>query len=342
MLPRSRFALCGFAAFLLLPAAGFLRLLANPSANLRGSVYSEATNQRIPHASVWLCDDGGNPLQESITTNSGEFAFLGLHPGSYILRISAPGYEPTDMHVDVNFGTERGVSIFLKPSKTSPAGASAGSSISAHELSMPQSARKLVESGKKKLYAGKNPHGALQDFQSAVAKAPDYYEAYYQIGMTYLSLQNLAEAEKNLQKSVDLSSQTHADAVLALALLWLGRHDVARGEPLLRHGLELNPNSWMGYFELGKLELYRNHFEPALLAAEKAQSLAPDQPLVYRLLSLIHLKQQNYSAALVDLDAYIRLDPDSPDGQHAKEIRADTQRRLANAHLPASTTPAPQ
>ncbi len=47
---------------------------------------------------------------------------------------------------------------------------------------MPKAARDLVDSGKEKLYAGKNPQKALSDFESAVAKAPGYYEAYYQIG----------------------------------------------------------------------------------------------------------------------------------------------------------------
>jgi tetratricopeptide (TPR) repeat protein len=103
--------------------------------------------------------------------------------------------------------------------------------------------------------------------------------------------------------------------------------------PLLRRCLELNPNSWVGQYELGKLELYRMHIDTALAAARKAEALAPDQPKVYHLLSLIHLRQKNYQAAIADLDAYIRLDPDSPDGQTAKQIRADAERKLDNSHL---------
>src|SRR5271165_2085904 len=176
---RSRFLIRALIALLLASAAGFQLLLANPLANLRGFVYSEATNQRIRHASVWLCDSGGNRMQESITNDSGEFAFLGLQPGAFILRVSASGYESAEMDVDVNFGTEHGVSIFLKTPKNSAVRAPLSPSISAHELSMPKSARDLVESGKKKLYADKNPQRALNDFESAVAKAPDYYEALY-------------------------------------------------------------------------------------------------------------------------------------------------------------------
>ncbi len=305
---------------------------ANPSANLNGVVYSEATNQRIAHASVWLCDDGGNRLLESVTTENGEFSFPGLRAGAYILKITAPGFLPLELNVDVNFGTEHGISVFLKPAGKSAKGQSTDPSISAHELSMSAAARKLVDAGKKKLYAGNNAESALRDFEAAVAKAPDYYEAYYQMGMACLSLQKPGDAENNLRTSVALSKQSYPEAVLGLAILLLGRHDATEGEPLLRHGLELNPKSWVGFYELGKLELYRMRLEPALEAAKTSESLAPQQPKVYRLLSLIHLRQKNYQAALTDLDAYIRLDPDSPEGKTAKQIRADTQRQLETPH----------
>jgi Flp pilus assembly protein TadD len=313
-------------------AAGPAPAAANPSANLNGVVYSEATNQRVPRASVWLCDDGGNRLLEAVTSENGEFSFPGLHAGAYILKIAAPGFVPLEMNVDVNFSTEHGISVFLKPAGKSAKEQPADPSISAHELAVPAAARKLMDTGKKKLYAGNNAEGALHEFEAAVAKAPDYYEAYYQLGMACLALQKPTDAEKYLRTSVSLSNQSYPEAVLALAVLLLGRHDSTEGEPLLRRGLELNPQSWVGYYELGKLELYRMRLEPALNAAKIAEALAPQQPKVYRLLSLIHLRQKNYQAAVADLDTYIRLDPDSPEGRTAKQIRADTQRQLETSH----------
>jgi tetratricopeptide (TPR) repeat protein len=159
--------------------------------------------------------------------------------------------------------------------------------------------------------------------------------------MAYLALRNTAEAEKSLQKSVDLSQQRFAGADLALAVLWLGRHDTTRGEPLLRRAIELNPQSWSAFFELGKLEMYRGNLPRALEAAQKSQTLAPDQPLVYRLLSLIHLKQQNFVAAIADLDAYLRLDPDSPEGTRAKQLRRETEARLNDRIHPAAPAKTP-
>ena len=302
------------------------------AADIVGVVYSEGSNERVAHASVWLYTAGGVRAGEAVTNDRGEFAFQNAPVGPCVLKIAADGFTPLEMDITADFHSSTGISFFLRPAKKSAGEGPGGSAISAHELSMPASPRKLVDSGKKKLYAGQNPEAALRDFQSAIDKAPDYYEAYYQIAMAYLSLKNPAEAEANLKKSVDLSNQSYAEGMLALASLQLGRHDAADGEPLLRRALELNPNSWVGQYELGKLELYRMHLDAALDAATKAESLAPNQPKVYHLMSLIHLRQNNYQAAVADLDAYIKLDPDSLDGQTAKQIRADTKRKLDNSH----------
>ena len=73
---RDWIAFSGLAAFLSMPAAGFLPAVASPNANLAGIVYSESTNQRIRHASVWLCDSGGNRLQDSVTSNRSALPYL--------------------------------------------------------------------------------------------------------------------------------------------------------------------------------------------------------------------------------------------------------------------------
>jgi tetratricopeptide (TPR) repeat protein len=91
----------------------------------------------------------------------------------------------------------------------------------------------------------------------------------------------------------------------------------------------LNPGSWMGFYELGKLDLSRNHLESAQKSAEQARSLAPNTPIIYRLLANIHMRQKNYPGLLSDLDAYVKLDPDSPAGVRAKQMRQEVSQELA-------------
>jgi len=309
------------------------------SVSLSGKVYSQSESQHIARAVLRLCDDGGSPIEQTYSSDSGEFAFAGLRPVRVILKVEATGFDPAEFHVDLSLGSQRGLSVALKPAHPSSQQHAASSTISARDLSIPQDARDLLASGRKKLNVDKNPQSALLDFQSAIAKAPGFYEAHYQSGLAYLALQNSTEAEKSFSKSVELSKQKFPDAAIALGTLQIHRGQIAGGEELLRAGLALDPTSWPGLFELGELELSRGHLQPALAAAEQARSVAPQQPVVYRLLAVIHLQQKDYPALLDNLDAYIAVDPDSPAGQRAKQLRAETLQHLSDSQSAASATP---
>ncbi len=323
--------LCSFAVPV--PTPGFLlsSVLENSNSSVTGSVYSDGTNRRILQARVTLCDEGGALIAESITGDSGEFSFQGLRPAHYVLRITAAGFEPSELPVDLIYTSDRGIVVSLTPTRAAPAPPHSSATISARELALPPGARNLLDSGKKKLNTDKDAQAALRDFQAATQQAPDFYEAYYETGLAYLALQNPAEAEKQFRKSVDLSQKKFADANIALGTLLLHRNEMAEGESLLRAGLSGNPHSWPGQFELGQLELSRGHIDLALLAARQAASLAPQQPVVHRLLAIIFLRQKDYSSLASALDSYIALDPDSPAGLRAKELRAQTQQQLENS-----------
>jgi hypothetical protein len=323
----------------LCPVPALSQSTAHFSAGLSGVVSAEGGNQPISGVSVRLCSDGRSSFEEVVTDDSGQFTFAGLHPGHYTLEVRATGFDPLDQQVDLSSSFERGHSVFLKRTSALRHGASAGSFISAHELSMPVGARELVASGKRKFYAEKNPQAGLKDFQSAVAKAPSYYEAYYQIGLAYLALKNSADAKKNLQKSVELSHREFADADIALGALLVDHGDADGAEPLLLRGVELFPRGWIGQYQLARIELSRGHLEAGRQLARLAASLAPNQPLPHRLLAVVYVQEKNYPALLSELDAYIALDPDSPAGIRAKDLRAQTQQTLTNSTSVAENKP---
>jgi len=321
---------------LTVPAPGCAHSSTSFAVSLSGTVSSEVEGRPIARAVVRLGDEGGTLLEQTYSSDSGEFSFGGLRPGRFILRVEAARFDSGEFQVDLSLGSQRGFSVVLKPAHGQKLPGS--STISARDLSIPQDARDLLASGRKKLNVEKNPQSALLDFQSAIAKAPAFYEAHYQAGLAYLALENSPEAEKSFSKSVELSKQKFPDAQIALGTLRIHRGETSGGEELLRAGLSLNPASWPGLFALGELELSRGHLQSALSAAEQACSVAPEQPVVYRLLAVIHLRQKDYPALLDNLDAYIRLDPDSPAGQRAKQLRADTLQHLSGSQAAVSAT----
>jgi tetratricopeptide (TPR) repeat protein len=328
---RTRVALSGLLVFFCLPGSVFSQTGSHPRSSLSGVVFSEGGNHRIANASVRLGNEAQAFWQEFVTSDSGEFAFQGVPPGHFILQIHATGFDPLVIPMDLSLGSGHGLSFFLKPTGTSNDNFVAASSVSVHELSMPAAARELVASGKRKFYVEKSPQSGLKDFQAAVTKAPQYYEAYHQIGLAFLAMQNLAEAEKNLRMSVELSRSDYPDADIALGSLLVDHGDPANAEPLLRRGLELFPRSWVALYELARIELARGHLETARQSAQQAESLAPNKPLPHRLLVIINFQEKDYRALLLELDAFIALEPDSPAGVRAKEIRAQTQETLEAA-----------
>ena len=267
-------------------------------------------------------------MQAQVVTNeSGRFEFGNLARGDYELEARANGYEPFRTAVNVGSGESQGMTLYLKR-LSSTQEASSGSTVSAHELSMPKKARDLMYSGKQKAYFGKNLDAGLTDFQNAVAVAPDYYEAYYQIGMTYLQLNKRGEAESNFRKSIELSKDTYGEPVIGMGTMLVDKADSAAGEKMIRRGLELSPNFWLGYYELGRARLAENHIADAKKAAEHARSLMPNAAMIYRLLANVHMREKDYPALLTDIDTYLNIDPNSPAGAYAKEMREEVIQKI--------------
>jgi tetratricopeptide (TPR) repeat protein len=335
-MPRLCIAILALISIPVIPQNVF----AQDAVSLTGTIYSEKSKRPIDQATVRLCDTGGNLIEQTITTDSGQFDFRGIRRSNYILTVDAPGYLSDTLHVELSFTSDRGISVYLRPNASDPAAVFSAANISAHEMSMPQKARDLLASGEKKLYSDKNPKAGLVDFQQAVSVAPTFYEVYYQIGMAYLTLGTRDEAEKSFRKSIEVSNDKYGEPVIGLASLLIDTGDLPQSEKMIRHGLELSPNDWFGYYQLGRILFTENKVAEAQKSAEQARSLAPNAAIVYRLLSNIHLSQKNYPALVEDLDAYIKLDPDSPAGVRAKEIRNQVQENISKDKLTPAASPA--
>lgn len=296
---------------------------------LSGTVYYAGGNRPAENVTVELRATEGSMVAPQRTSSNGSFEFHSMRRGIYVIAIDVSGFEPVNFNVDLSLTSSRGIAIYLRPRQGSLAERADAQSVSAHELSMPQKARDLMESGKKKLYKDKDAKAGLADFQEALGIAPGYYEAHYQIAMAYLTLGQREPAEQSLRKAVQASGDKYGEADIGLGTTMLDKGDFVGGEKRIRRGLELAPDSWLGQYELGRALLNENRIDDAERAALQARSLDPNAAIVYRLLANVHLRKSNYSATLEDLDAYLKLDPNSPAGVRAKQIREDVQKKVA-------------
>jgi tetratricopeptide (TPR) repeat protein len=327
---RFGYAILGFAfsllVFLLIesPTLAFQIL----TFSIEGNVYYADTNAPAENVTVELRDTSGSLISPQATNQSGSFEFRNLPRGQYVIAVQISGYQAIDETEDLTFTSVHNLSFYLKSNSSNKPTAKPGS-ISAHELAVPQKARDAMDAGKKALHQTKDASAALADFQQATALAPNYYEAYYQAGMANVALGKTSDAEASFRKAIELSGDKYAEAEVGLGKVQLDASDFAEAEKSLRRGAELNPGSWEAQYELGRALLGENLLDDAEKAAQQAKTLSPGTSLVYRLLSNIHLRQKNYPALLQDLDAYIKLDPDSPAGLRAKQMRDQVQAKIA-------------
>jgi tetratricopeptide (TPR) repeat protein len=286
-------------------------------------------NHRIEAALVSVTDSGGNQIEQEYTNGAGIFRFVGLRRAQYILKVSAEGYQPTELHVDLSFSSDRGITLYLKSLQNDRASSAPGVAVSSHELSLPPSVRDSLVSGRQALYARNNPSDALKHFDQALKKSPGCYEAKYESGIAYLKLQKTSDAMSSFRQALNLSNGKFGDADIALGTLLIDAGQPEDGEKALREGIALSPGSWMGFYEVAKLEVRKGNLAEAETSAAQARSLAPNVAMIHQLLSIVHLRQQNYPAVLQDIDNYLQLDSTSPAAARAKQVRQEVQARLA-------------
>lgn len=288
--------------------------------SLSGYVYYSETGKPAQNVLVELRNSEGALVCSTSTIDNGDFRFASLPQVALNLVINQLGYEPITLTLDLSRSVSE-IRLELRRSNEIGREQEPGATVSSHVLSMPENALAAYDAGWKKLHQEKDAEGSLQEFRKAIASSPDFYEAYEQLGLAYLQMGKPEDAEKAVRKSIEVSGDQYAPADFDLGAMVMDRRQFSEGERIARHGLELDPNSWIGYYELGRALFYQDRVAEALKCAERARALQPNAPVLYRLLANIHLSQHNESAVLQDLDAYIHLDPDSPLGTRAKQMR---------------------
>jgi len=289
---------------------------------IEGNVYLGNTDKPLANIMVNLVNPEDLSMENAETGTNGEFAFRGLHPGSYAMSIDMQGFQKLSVIVDLTFTSSKGNILRLnKNPGADPAPHGGATAVSAHMLSMPANAREAFDNGKRKLFQDKDAAGGVEDFQKAVTIAPGFYEAYEQMSLAYLELGKTDDAEKAATKSIEQSGDKFAAADFDLGAMLMNRNRFDDGEKIVRHGLQLDPNAWIGHYELGRALYYEKRVPEALKSAEKARTLDPNAAIIYRLLALVHMSQHDDAALLQDLDTYIKLDPDSAMGLRAKQLR---------------------
>jgi tetratricopeptide (TPR) repeat protein len=199
--------------------------------------------------------------------------------------------------------------------------------VSVQELKMAGKAHKAFDQGTRLLLKG-DPAGSLPHFHRAIAEYPGHYKAYYNMGIAHYRLGHIADAEQAFQKSIDLTGGAYGPPQFAMGMVLCEEHEFRQAETAIQRGLDVDPGSATGKYFLGWAQFALNRLVDAERSVRQALLRRANFPDAYFLLARIHQRQNNAPAVMEDLNAYLKLDPDSRGNAQARALLEKTQQAL--------------
>jgi tetratricopeptide (TPR) repeat protein len=293
---------------------------------ISGTVLLKKGNRPASQVAVKLKSHAMGIFRSVLTDLEGHFEVRSLPPSTYEIVVDEPGYEPAQASARLD-GSESPLVLYLNSPETAQSDRSSYT-VSAHELKIPGKARNEFVKGLGSL--GKNDlAGSVSHFSKATQAFPDYYEAFYHIGVAETRRGRLEEALPAFQKAIDLSGGRYAWAEFGIGYLFFLEGKTDEAVTILRRGLELDGNSPDGYVILGMVLLRLNRPDEAEKCAREALLRNPNFAEAYLVLSDAYGRRREYGAQLQGLDSYLKLEPNGADSGHVRQARELVQGLIA-------------
>jgi Tfp pilus assembly protein PilF len=250
----------------------------------------------------------------SATDEKGHFAFRGVPAGEYtVVLVQDPEFEPFSQNISV-------VQPYGAPPRTFYVNVrlTLKAVLNPAFVNVPKPA--LVHYDKAVEQARKGDHTkAIEELKLAIKEYPSFMLAFNELGVQYLKLNQLQDADEAFQSALKLNP----DAVVALinrgiAIFMMKRYGDA--VPILREALGKNDQSAVGHYFLGQALAGLGQFEEAEKELLVSLELGKEQMKeAHRLLAIIYTSRGAKTQAVAQLEAYLKLAPNTPD---AEKLRA--------------------
>jgi len=251
----------------------------------------------------------------------GNYRFKNLNPGTYSLIVAVPFVGEMNRTIEIGsaFADPKGritldIVFDQKPD-------TAAKTVSAVTLSIPRSAKAEFLKAQDRL-ARNDTQGGIAHLEKAVELAPQFSVALNNLGTISYQAKKYEEAAGYFRRALEAEPDGYAPLVnLGGALLSAGKVQESLKYNLL--AVQAKPDDALAHSQLGQSHFYLGRLDLAEVELKKAKALDPahfSHPQL--VLAEIYVRRQNASAAIVELEEFLKLHPDS--------VRAPALRLLIN------------
>lgn len=294
---------------------------------ISGTVLLEPDKRPASQVAVSLRSRTAGIFRSVLTDLEGHFKVQNLPHGTYDVAVDEAGYEAAQTSAKlVGPSSELVMYLKFKPGSTYRG----NYTVSVRELKIPGKAQREYQKGLER--AAKNDAaGSLSHLIKATQAFPGYFEAYYNVGVVEMTLGHQDEARKAFQTSIDLSGGRYARAEFGYGYLLCQEGKAQEAEQLIRRGLEVEDAAPDGYVILSEALVRLNRLEEAEKSAHEALLRNPNFAGAYLALSEVAASRRDYRAEVAELDIFLRLQPNGPGSEQARQVREAALRMLAKS-----------
>jgi len=179
-----------------------------------------------------------------------------------------------------------------------------------------------------KLAQDKDYKGAIKELKLAVSEYPQFLNAHNQIGVLYLRLNELDNAESAFKAALKIDPEAYEPLLnRGIALYRLGKFKDA--EASLRASLKVKPDTSVAFYYLGRTLNKLNRNEDAETALLTCLKMNPnDFNEAHRVLAAIYLDRGTLARVVEELETYLKVVPTAPDADNLRKVIEQSKRAL--------------
>jgi tetratricopeptide (TPR) repeat protein len=255
------------------------------------------------------------------TDDNGRFVFSRISNGVYVVSIEgfdqydsySQEFEILEQRTSLPQTTTLTVRLRFKPSfDLKPA------VVDSQIAGAPQKARKLYDEALK--LAGEKKHqAAIDKLKLAVSEYADFVSAFNEMAVQYMQLGDLEKADESLKAALKISPEA-SEPLINRGIVLFRMKKFSESEDVFRSALDVNANSPVAHYYLGRLLTNSGKFDEAEKELKSALQLSNDQMIeAHRMLANLFITKGDDKNAIASLETYLRLNPNAPD---ADKLRA--------------------
>ncbi len=284
-------------------------------------------------------------LDSVFTDVKGRFRIEGIPINNrrMYLVIEEDGFKP--IREELNLNQRRGALtiVYLEPEVDQNAGADGeGRVVDVQQLlaNIPEEAREEYAKALEESQDG-NHDEAIEHLEKAVELAPDYYDAWIDLGIEYVELGRFRDGEAAYGEA--LQSNPNGDlAMLNLGVLYYKEGEIQsaqnedseagqsfeKARSSLEESIRLSPSSVPARFYLGTTLYKLGSYEEAEENLRAVQEIDASHAQTRLTLLNVYARQARYEAALEQADAFLEENPSSPQRPAIERVKSQIEAAL--------------